>query len=247
MDFFLFSSDPGWGWAITFNFLLVCILYRVPLLTYSGWAHSAALGTILLACIGWKGWFAVAIYFLMGSLVTRLGIKKKKQEGLSESRGGKRGPENVWGSAGTGASLALLLGCGIGSDYLILVGFASSFCAKLADTFGSEIGKRWGKETFLITSFEKVPAGTEGAISIEGSIASLVGSILMAIVMLRLDIIVTLETAVLISVVGLMATLCESIFGATIQNKYKWMTNELINFLQTTLAALLGIALISYI
>ena len=52
---------------------------------------------------------------------------------------------------------------------LFKVGFASSFSAKLADTFGSEIGKRFGKDTYLITSLKKVERGTEGGISIEGT------------------------------------------------------------------------------
>ena len=57
------------------------------------------------------------------------------------------------------------------------VGFAASFAAKLADTFGSEIGKRFGKDTYLITSFEKVDRGTEGGVSLEGTLASFFGSI----------------------------------------------------------------------
>ena len=65
------------------------------------------------------------------------------------------------------------------------VGFAASFAAKLADTFGSEIGKRFGKDTYLITSLKKVDRGTEGGISIEGTLASVLGSIFMAFIMLR--------------------------------------------------------------
>ena len=46
-----------------------------------------------------------------------------------------------------------------------------SSATKLADTFASEIGKAYGKTTFLITTLEKVPPGTEGAISAEGTAA----------------------------------------------------------------------------
>ena len=38
-------------------------------------------------------------------------------------------------------------------------------------THTPEIGKAYGKTTYLITTFEKVPRGTEGAISLEGTIA----------------------------------------------------------------------------
>ncbi len=69
------------------------------------------------------------------------------------------------------------------------IGFAASFSAKLADTFGSEIGKRFGGKTYLITSLKKVERGTEGGISLEGTLASFLGAIFMAFVMLSLSII----------------------------------------------------------
>ncbi len=46
-------------------------------------------------------------YFLVGSAVTRIGMEQKEAEGIAEKRSGARGPENVWGSALTGALCAL--------------------------------------------------------------------------------------------------------------------------------------------
>ena len=126
---------------------------------------------------------AVVAYLVLGSLVTRLGLREKQERGLAEARGGRRGPENVWGSAATGACLALLIGAGVEPRSLLLVGFSASFAAKLADTFGSEIGKRWGRRPVLITTLRSVPPGTEGAISLAGTLASAAGSVLMTLVM----------------------------------------------------------------
>eukprot|EP00968_Pinguiococcus_pyrenoidosus_P015562 scaffold1437_cov268-Pinguiococcus_pyrenoidosus.AAC.12 len=39
--------------------------------------------------------------------------------------------------------------------------FVASLATKLSDTFASEIGKGFGKRTFLITTFKPVPPGTE--------------------------------------------------------------------------------------
>ena len=47
---------------------------------------------------------------------------------------------------------------------LFLLGYVASLATKLADTFASEIGKAYGKTTFLITTFERVEPGTEGAV-----------------------------------------------------------------------------------
>ena len=161
-----------WLLAFLLNAVLILLAQKLPLLTKSGWLHAGALGTILWGCLGWSGSSAVVFYLILGSTVTRLGFKYKQQSGIAESRGGKRGPENLWGSAATGAILAIVIKIGIGPDSLLKIGFAASFSAKLADTFGSEIGKRWGRRTFLISSFRPVPPGTDGAISIEGTLAS---------------------------------------------------------------------------
>ena len=39
---------------------------------------------------------------------------------------------------------------------LLLIGVVSSFATKLGDTFASEIGKAYGKTTYLITTLRKV-------------------------------------------------------------------------------------------
>jgi uncharacterized protein (TIGR00297 family) len=63
---------------------------------------------------------------------------------------------------------------------IFLIGYVASLATKLSDTFASEIGKAYGKRTFLITTFKPVPPGTEGAVSLEGTLAGVVGSILIA-------------------------------------------------------------------
>lgn len=40
--------------------------------------------------------------------------------------------------------------------------------------------KAYGKRTFLITTFKPVPAGTEGAVSLEGTLAGVVGSMIIS-------------------------------------------------------------------
>jgi len=114
--------------------------------------------------------------------------------------------------------------------------------AKLADTCGSEIGKRWGRHTLLITSLRPVPAGTEGAVSLEGTAASLAGGLLMALVMLALGLIPGPGTWLLVGAVALLATLAESVIGATLQRRWSWLSNEMVNGVQTLVAALLALA-----
>ena len=241
VDFLLFRGI--WFNAFLINFLLIFFGQRLPFLTKKGWIHAGVLGTILWGSIGWNGWTSVCIYLLLGTVVTKIGYKNKASRGIAEARGGQRGPENVWGSAATGCSLALF-SC-IWPNYLTLfmIGFASSFTAKLSDTFSSEIGKRFGKRTFLITSLKPVAPGTEGAISLEGSLAGLLGSLVMTVVMFNLSIISGISVAFIVLFSGYLATILESYIGALVQNKIVWMTNELVNSIQTSLAAIISIFL----
>ncbi|MEB3306933.1 MAG: DUF92 domain-containing protein [Cyanobacteriota bacterium] len=238
------DPSPGrWLVAAGLNAVLIALAGRAPLLTAAGWAHAGALGTLLWGCLGWRGWLAVVSYLALGSLVTRLGLRRKQELGLAEARSGRRAPANVWGSAATGAALALLIPLRPQLSAVLLMGFAASFSAKLADTCGSEIGKRWGRTTVLITNLRPVPAGTEGAISLEGTAASLAGGCVMAAVMLALGLIQTPRDGLVVSGVALVATLIESGIGAGLQRRWHWLSNELVNALQTSIAALIAMVI----
>jgi len=228
------------------NFTLICFFYKTPIMTRNGWISAGALGTILWGCLGFMGWISVVIYLILGSLVTKVGFQYKKNIGIAEKRGGRRGPENVWGSAATGVIFAIMIKLNILNQSILEVAFAASFAAKLADTFGSEIGKRFGRNTFLITTFQKVKKGTEGGISLEGTFASLFGSCLMSYFMLLLGIISTKKHFFIVLISGFIATIAESIIGARYQEKYH-LSNEFVNFIQTTLSSIISIILFLFI
>jgi len=224
------------------NFILISFFYKTPIMTKNGWFSAGALGTILWGCMGFLGWMSVVIYLILGSLVTKIGFQYKEKKGIAEKRGGRRGAENVWGSAATGALLAIMIKLNFLNQSILEVAFAASFSAKLADTFGSEIGKRFGRNTFLITSLQRVKKGTEGGISLEGTFASFFGACLMSYFMLILGVISSKNYFFIVFISGFIATIAESIIGAKFQEKYQ-LSNEFVNFIQTTLSSLISIIL----
>jgi uncharacterized protein (TIGR00297 family) len=130
---------------------------------------------------------------------------------------------------------------GISSELYVL-GFVASFATKLSDTFASEIGKAYGKTTFLITTLERVEPGTEGAISAEGTAASLVGGASLSIYGWLVGMISAKGVPISI-LAAFIATNIESVLGATLQGKgnLKWLTNDVVNFINTLIGAIVAI------
>lgn len=238
----------AWTVAIALNSILLAIAAIAPkkLLTPAGLIHAGILGVLLWGTLGWRGYLVMMVYFLVGSGVTRIGMAEKEAAGIAEKRSGARGPENVWGSALTGTICAI-------AAYLLtpsqpqlvpflLLGYVASISTKLSDTCASEVGKAYGKWTFLITTLQAVERGTEGAVSLEGTIAGLIGSLVIAIAAWAVGLITPTGIAICL-VAAFIATNLESVIGATVQNQFDWLTNELVNIFNTLIGAGVAIAI----
>lgn len=244
------SANHPWLVAIGLNSILLAIATIIPkkLLTPAGAINAWGLGVVVWGTLGWRGYGVVMFYFLVGSAVTRIGMAQKEAEGIAEKRGGARGPENVWGSAfaatvcAIGVAAIRLGWLDSGWESLLLLGYVASFSTKLADTTASEVGKAYGKRTFLITTFQPVPRGTEGAVSLEGTLAGIVGGILISLVAYSLGMI-TLTGVVICTIAAFTATNLESVIGATLQSNIDWLSNELVNVINTIIGAVVAIAI----
>jgi uncharacterized protein (TIGR00297 family) len=243
-----------WFVAVALNTVLLTIVWFLPkkLLTLAGIIHAWILGVLVWVSLGWQGYAVVVFYFLVGSGITRVGMAQKEAAGIAEKRSGARGPENVWGSALTGAL------CAIGSLLtplflptaesqwlvpLLLLGYVASFSTKLADTCSSEIGKAYGQRTFLITTLQPVPRGTEGAVSLEGTLAGVAASVAIALVGWGVELI-PLWQVVICVVAAFIGTNIESVIGATLQSRFAWLTNEVVNILNTLIGAIAAVLLV---
>lgn len=233
----------SWLIAIILNTILITIALISPkkLLTVMGYLHAWILGVIVWGCLQWQGYLVVMFYFLVGSGITRVGIQQKEAEGIAEKRSGVRGPENVWGSALVATICALGFTFASPSwQQFFLIGYVASFATKLSDTCASEIGKAYGKKTFLITTFQPVSRGTEGAISLEGTIAGVIASVAIALLGYSIGMIDAIGIIICL-VSAFVATNLESVIGATLQNKLNWLTNEIVNILNTIIGAVIAI------
>ena len=242
METYLSNS---WIIALIINSILIIFAFVLPkkLLTVNGYLNAWLLGVIVWGTLSWQGYTVVMFYFLVGSGVTKIGMAQKEAAGIAEKRSGMRGPENVWGSALIATICALgTLFIDASWTQLLILGYVASFSTKLSDTTASEVGKAYGKRTFLITTLKPVSPGTEGAISLEGTLAGIVASAVIAVVGYGVGLI-NLIGIIYCIIAAFIATNLESVIGATLQENLEWMTNEIVNIINTFIGAIVAIVL----
>ncbi len=94
----------------------------------------------------------------------------------------------------------------------------------------------------MITTLKPVPRGTEGAVSLEGTLAGIVASIAIALLSWAVGLIDLTGIAFCV-IAAFIATNIESVIGATVQSKFEWLTNEVVNFFNTLIGAIAAIIL----
>lgn len=219
-------------------------------------AHALYLGMLLWTTNGASYYLLVCTFLVISTAATKIGSTEKERLGIAEKRGGKRNEDNLWGAAGIPALLSILIALlsttSISNNNEVLVmgckvGFVASVATKAADTISSEIGKAYGRTTVLSYNLlKRVPKGTEGAVSLEGSLAGVVVSLLFAVVGCYGIVGGARKEAEVISVVvvaSVVANYAESIIGATVQEKVEWLSNEQVNLINTAIGGTLGILL----
>ena len=239
------SWSNSWAIALIVNTILWGIAWLLPkkLLTPFGYLNALILGVLVWGSLGWRGYLIVMLFFLCGSAITFIGIEQKEAAGIAEERSGMRGAGNVWGSAlaATLCAIATLFSPSPIKDLFIL-GYVASFCTKLSDTTASEVGKAYGKTTYLITTLKPVPRGTEGAVSLEGTIAGVLASVVLAFIAWGIGMINPLGIIWCV-IAAFIATTIESLIGATLESRFMWLTNDIVNFINTVIGAMAAIAL----
>ena len=240
-----FNWSNPWAIAIALNTILLTIAWFLPkkLLTPTGYLNALLLGILVWGTLGWRGYLIVMFYFLVGSTITFIGIEQKEAEGIAEERSGVRGAGNVWGSALT-ATICAIATLFFTSPIreLFVLGYVASFCTKLSDTTASEVGKAYGKTTYLITTLKAVPRGTEGAVSLEGTLAGVIASIILAVIAWAIGMI-SWVGIIWCVIAAFIATTVESLIGASLESRFAWLTNDLVNFVNTVIGATVAILL----
>jgi uncharacterized protein (TIGR00297 family) len=227
-------------WAIGVNALTGWLGYRARTVSRSGAIVGALVGAIIYVGGGPGAWVLLLVAFLAASVTSRFGLARKEQLGIAEERGGTRGAGNAIANCGV-AAVAAIAAVTTPHTSASLVALVAALTAGGSDTVASEIGKAWGRSTFLVTTFSRVKPGTPGAISLEGTAAGLVAAFALAASGVALGLIPA--SAILVIVAGATAgALMESALGATLEGP-GILNNDMLNFINTAVAAAVALAL----
>lgn len=228
--------------GLAVNAAVAGLAYAARSIDVPGALSAVFIGTLITLGIDLRAFAVMAAFFVVGSAVTKLGYRLKAARGIAQEKGGARGWRNAWANGGVPCALALLAGLTGGRVHeLFVLAYAASVATAAADTCSSEIGKAYGRRTFLITTLRPVPPGTEGAVSLEGTLGGLAGGLLVAAVGAALGL-YSLPAAWLVGFAGLLGSLAESVIG-TVAERRGWLDNDQLNALNTALGAVLVVAL----
>lgn len=206
--------------------------------TIPGAIAGFVIGTVVWAGAGWQGWVLLLAAFATAVITTKLGGRRKALLGIAEERGGRRGAGNALANTGLAAWIAAIALFSIYRD-AALAAFVAALVAGSSDTVSSEIGKAYGRRTWLVTTLRPVPAGTSGAVSSEGTAAGAAAALLLAAIAASLHLI-PVSLLLPIGAAAVAAAMVESVLGSTLEPR-GLLNNDLLNFITTSVAAVLAI------
>jgi uncharacterized protein (TIGR00297 family) len=222
-------------------------------LTVDGAIAAGLVGASSIAA-GWSWGALLLAFFLSSSVLSRIGvdIKHRRTSSLLE-KGGERDAVQVLANGGVFAAAALASVVHPWEGWLAIGGGA--LAAATADTWSTEIGTLAGGEPRLITTWRAVPTGTSGGVTGAGSLAMVLGSAFLTLVMAAA--VWPRHVVVGAFVGGVLGSLADSLAGATVQARRRctscdalteraihscgastvhaggasWMTNDAVNVL----------------
>ena len=229
--------------AVMINWAYVLILFILGFITYKrkaldlfGSAVMIIMGVVIIFSAGANWLLLIVLFLIMCLLATRYSKKYKRSLGQFE---GRRTSKNVISNGVVACFMAAF-----GGYYLPFVGgFIGAIATATADTMASEIGVL-DQHPRLITTFQKVDPGTNGAVSVLGTAVGIVGAGIIGIAAYLLGIVPSPLSAIVVSIIsGTVGCFMDSILGAVLEN-HGLLTNEHVNLIATIVGAIVGILLI---
>lgn len=183
-------------------------------LTVSGALAALFIGTLVIFFADALHLVPLAIFLTTGSIASTLNEKQLNTTGRNATQVFANGI----------VAVCCLIIYSITKVELYYIAFFISIAISMSDTISSEIGKYCKQSTYDVISLKKTTIGLSGGISIAGTLAGLIASIMYAYIV-YVVFSLTLQNGILIGIIGFIGMLIDSVLGSTLQAKYATINN----------------------
>ncbi len=222
-------------WTATIVTVVFTTLARwVRGVSLSGAIAGAVVCFLLYVGAGPGAFAGLVSVFALTWISTRLGYRRKEKLGTAEKRDGRTALQ-VLANLAVAASCAGLAALSA-QKAACLLALSAALSEAAADTVSSELGQARSAKARLITTWEEVPAGTDGGVSWIGTLAGITAAAVVSWVCFLTKLVPFrwLGISILAAVAG---TIADSYLGALLERR-KLLSNDAVNFLGTVVAAL---------
>ncbi len=237
-----FAPPAPWLWAAGIPLVIGLSAWALHFVRRSGVLAGIPLGILVLRLGGVAGFCVLTGFFLLGTLLTRMGYSAKAAKGVAEAAGGRRGASHVAANCGMGLILLVARaiwarqGLSAAGQGIVWAAFTASFATAASDTASSEVGQLLGRHPISLRTFRTVPVGTEGAVSLEGLAGGLGAAMVLALIGRGVGL-VDWGGALAVALGGFLGNVLESVAGT-------WGRRALphgwLNFANTAIGAALA-------
>ena len=223
--------------------IALLILSRVRDLLDNSGLFAATITGLTVSLLGhWTWLIALFIFLVIGSIATKWKLEEKKLLSLEEANEGLRSWKNVLANGGAVSIMAIYNFISPGEEWIYFAAIASISVA-LSDTLASEIGSL-DTRTRSITTLQSVPAGTNGGMSPTGTVAALIGAIIISIIGVIFSpedsTISNINLLLMLTLIGWLGCQVDSLLGALLENR-GYLGKHSVNFLATFSGSLIAI------
>jgi uncharacterized protein (TIGR00297 family) len=243
IPFDLMQIEPGWwgatvtrvGAILALTVVFAALGHLVRGVSRSGAIAGGLVCFALLVSVGPSAFAGLLVVFAVTWAATRWGRSRKQILGTAERREGRTATQVL---ANTGMAAACALCYSAMDEPLMLIGMAAALAEAAADTVSSEFGQAYSRHAYLVTTFERVPAGTDGGITVGGSLAG-AGAALLVSAACMLAGLFPARWMWIATAAGVLGMLVDSFLGALFERR-KWVGNDTVNLTSTVFAAVVA-------